>query len=118
MKNVAIIKNERQYTAALKRADEIFAARPNTPHGDELALLLLVIKDYENKRHAVPMPDPIAVLKLKMQEEGWSNKDLVPLLGSKSYVSQLLSKRKPLTAEVMRVMHRKLGISAQILLAA
>ena len=115
---IGIIQNERQYNAALKRADQIFNARPNTPDGDELALLLLVIKDYEDKHHAVPAPDPIDVLKLKMNEEGLSNKDLVPLLGSKSYVSRLLNKRKPLTAEVMRVLHRKLGIPAQILLAA
>lgn len=115
---IKIIKNERQYNAALQRADEIFNARINTPDGDELALLLLVIKDYENKKHPVPAPDPIAVLKLKMQEEGWSNQDLVPLLGSKSYVSQLLNKRKPLTADLMRILHSKLGIPAQVLLAA
>lgn len=115
---IKIIKNERQYNAALQRADEIFNARINTPDGDELALLLLVIKDSENKKHPVPAPDPIAVLKLKMQEEGWSNQDLVPLLGSKSYVSQLLNKRKPLTADLMRILHSKLGIPAQVLLAA
>lgn len=115
---IKIIRNERAYNTALKRADEIFNARPNTPEGEELALLLLVIRDYEDHHHPIPMPDPIAVLKLKMLEKGWSNKDLVPLLGSKSYVSQLLNKRKPLTAEVMRVLHRKLGIPANILLAA
>jgi len=115
---IKIIRNEREYSAAMKRADQIFDAHPNTSAGEELALLLLVIKDYEDKHHAVPLPDPIEVLKLKMREEGLSNKDLIPLLGSKSYVSQLLNKRKPLTAEVMRVLHQKLGIPAQILLAA
>lgn len=115
---IKIIRNEREYNAAMKRADQIFDARSNTLAGDELALLLLVIKDYEAKHHAVPVPDPIEVLKLKMRDEGWTNKDLIPLLGSKSYVSQLLNKRKPLTAEVMRVLHQKLGIPAQILLAA
>lgn len=115
---IKVIKTERQYDTALKRADEIFNSRPNTPLGDELALLLLVIKDYEDRHHMVPVPDPIAVLKLKMQEEGLTNKDLVALLGSKSYVSQLLNKKKPLSAEVMRVLHIKLGIPAQVLLAA
>ena len=115
---IKVIKNERQYNTALKRADEIFNARANTPEGEELALLLLVIKDYEDQHHQVPVPDPIETLKLKMAEKGWSNKDLVPFLGSKSYVSQLLNKHKPLTAEVMRVLHRELGIPAHILLAA
>jgi HTH-type transcriptional regulator/antitoxin HigA len=115
---IKILKNERSYNAALKRADEIFDAKPNTPHGEELALLLLVIKDYEDKHHAVPLPDAIAVVKLKMIELGWKNKDLEHLLGSKSYVSQILNKRKPLSAEVMRVLHQSLGIPAHILLAA
>ena len=116
--SIKILKTERNYNAALKRVDEIFDARPNTPKGEELALLLLVIKDYEDKNHAVAVPDAIAIIKLKMEERGWKNKDLEPLLGSKSYVSQILSKNKPLSAEVMRVLHKRLGISAKILLAA
>jgi HTH-type transcriptional regulator / antitoxin HigA len=115
---VKVVKNEREYHTALKRADEIFHAKPNTKEGEEFSLLLLVIKDYEDRHHAVPVPDPIEVLKIKMQEKGWSNKDLEPYIGSKSYVSQILNKRKPLTAEIMRVLHSKLGIPAQILLAS
>jgi len=115
---IKILKTERDYKAALNRADEIFDAKPKTPKGDELELLLLVIRDYEDKHHAVAIPDAIEVLKLKMKERGWKSKDLEHLLGTKGYVSQILNKRKPLSAEVMRTLHQKLGISAQILLAA
>lgn len=115
---IKIIKNEREYTAALKRADEIFDVKPNTQQGEELALLLLVIRDYEDKHHAVPVPDAIESVKLRMEELGLKNKDLEVWLGSKSYISQLLNKRKPLSAEVMRVLHKNLGIPANILLAA
>jgi HTH-type transcriptional regulator/antitoxin HigA len=115
---VKILKNERDYNTALKRADEIFDARPNTPKGEELSLLLLVIKDYEDKYHQVPVPDALNVIRMKMDELGMKNKDLEPLLGSKSYVSQILSGKKSLSAEVMRVLHRELGIPASILLAA
>lgn len=115
---IKILKNERDYDSALKRADELFSAKPGTPQGDELALLLLVIKDYEDKHYAVPMPDPVAVIKMHMQERGLKNKDLEPLIGSKGYVSQILSKQKPLTADIMRALHQKLGIPASILLAA
>lgn len=115
---IKIIKTEREYNAALKRADEIFDAKPNTTHGEELALLLLIIRDYEDKHHSVPVPDAIESVKLRMEELGLKNKDLEVWLGSKSYISQLLNKRKPLSAEVMRVLHKNLGIPANILLAA
>lgn len=115
---IKVITNEREYNNALKRADEIFNAKPNSPEGEELGLLLLVIKDYEDKHHSVPLPDAIDTLKIIMHEQGLKNKDLEPMLGSKSYVSQLLSKKKPLSAEVMRTLHQHFGIPADILLAA
>ena len=115
--NVKTIKNEEDYDKALARADQIFNAPMGTPEGDELELLLLVIKDYENKHHPVPLPDPIEAIKLSMQEQGLRAKDLVPLLGSKSYVSQVLNRKKPLTAEMMRAIHQKLGVPAEVLLA-
>ena len=116
--DIKVLNSERAYKVALKRADEIFDARPNTIEGDELSLLLLVIKDYEDRFHNVPVPDVIEVLKLKMQENNWSNKDLEKFIGSKSYVSQILNKRKPLSAEIMKVLYNKLGIPPQIILAA
>ena len=115
---IKILKNERDYNQALKQADELFMAKPGTTQGDELALLLLVIKDYEDNHHPVAFPDTIAVIKLHMKEHGMKNKDLEPIIGSKSYVSQVLNKQKPLTADMMRALHKKLGIPAHILPAA
>ncbi|CAN5372235.1 helix-turn-helix domain-containing protein [soil metagenome] len=116
--NVKVIKTEAQYSQALKRADTIFNAKPNTTEGDELELLLLVIKDYEDKHHAVALPDPIEAIKLRMMEEGLKASDLVPEIGSKSYISQILNRKKPLTASIMRKLRTKLNISAQVLLGA
>ena len=115
--NIKVIKNEEAYDEALARVDQIFDASPDTPEGEELALLLLVVKDYENKHHPVSPPDPIEAIKLTMQERGLLAKDLVPWLGSKSYVSQILNRKKPLTAEMMRSLHHHLGIPAEVLLA-
>lgn len=116
--NVKVIKSETEYGQALKRADAIFNAKPGTKEGDELELLLLVIKDYEDKHHAVALPDPIEAIKLKMQEKGLKASDLVPEIGSKSYISQILNRKKPLTAPIMRKLRSKLNISAQVLLGA
>ena len=60
-----IIQNEEEYDQALARAEQIFGAQPGSPEGDELALLLLVIKDYEQRHHPVPPPDPIEAIKFQ-----------------------------------------------------
>ena len=113
------IKTEKEYDACLDWVDAMFnkKVKPDTPEGEKLQVVLLLIKDYEDKHYPIPSPDPIAAIKIKMEEKGMRSKDLVPLIGSKSYVSQLLSGRKPLTAEIMRVLHRVLGIPAEVLLA-
>ena len=115
--NLKIIRNEEEYDRALTRAEQIFGAQLGSAEGDELSLLLLVIRDYEQKHHPVPPPDPIEAIKLTMQERGLIAQDLVPLLGSKSYVSQVLNRKKPLTADMMRSLHKHLGIPAEVLLS-
>ena len=113
---IKLLKNEKEYDAALERADKIFNAVPGTLEGDELELLLLIIKDYEDKHHPVPPPDPIEAIKLTMEEKGLKAKDLIPFIGSKSYVSKILNGSKPLTAKMMRALHKMLGIPAEVLL--
>lgn len=115
--NWKIIKNEVQYEAALHRADEIFDAQLETVEGEELEMLIMLIKEYEDRIHPVLPPDPVEAIRLTMDEKGLQAKDLVPLIGSKSYVSQLLNRKKPLTAEIMRILHKTLGIPAEILLS-
>ncbi|RRB04089.1 helix-turn-helix domain-containing protein [Larkinella rosea] len=115
--NWKIIKNEEQYEEALQRADEIFDAKSETAEGDELELLVMLIKEYENRIHPVLPPDPVEAIKLTMAEQGLQAKDLVSMIGSKGYISQLLNRKKPLTAEILRTLHKQLGIPAEILLS-
>ena len=115
---VKLVKNEQQYDAALDRADVIFDALPGSEAGEELELLLLVIKAYEDEHHAVLPPDPIEAIKLTMAEKGIRATDLTQWMGvSKGYVSQLLNRKKPLTADIMRVLNKRLGIPADVLLS-
>ncbi|MCY7350917.1 MAG: transcriptional regulator [Cytophagaceae bacterium] len=115
--NVRVLKNEQDYEAALHRADEIFNAAPGTAEGEEVELLFLVIKDYEDKHYPILPLDPIEALKLAMAEKGIKNKDLTELIGSKGYVSAILNRKKPLTLKMARLFHQKLGIPAETLLA-
>jgi HTH-type transcriptional regulator / antitoxin HigA len=76
-----------------------------------------LIKQYEDIQYPVPLPDAIEAIKLKMQELGLKNKDLVGKVGSKGYVSALLNKRKPLTLDLAKLFHKELSIPADVLLS-
>lgn len=113
------IKNKKQYQACLDWVDELFdkKVKPASPEGEQLQVALILIKQYEDEHYPVPLPDPIEAVKLKMLEKGLKSKDLVGMIGSKSYVSLLLSKKKPLTLEIAKVFHKELGVSADVLLS-
>ena len=112
------IKTEKEYNSYLEWVDEAFdkKIKSNTSEGEKLQVALLLIKDYEDRHYPVPAPDPIAAIKLKMEEKGLRNKDIERYIGSKSYVSQILSGKKPLTLEIVKMFHRLLGIPAEVLL--
>ncbi len=91
--------------------------KPNTTEGHKVDIALLLIKQYEDAHYPIPMPNPIDAIRIKMDEIGLKNKDLVGKFGSKGYVSALLNKRKPLTLELAKRFHQELNIPAEILLS-
>jgi HTH-type transcriptional regulator/antitoxin HigA len=114
------IKSEQEYDLYLDWVDVQFDndVEPGSQIGNKLEIALLLIKDYEDKFHPIPYPDAIEVIKQKMEDNGLRNKDLVELVGSKSYVSAILNKRKPLTLKLAKLFHQKLGIPSDVLLAS
>jgi HTH-type transcriptional regulator / antitoxin HigA len=117
--NIKIIGSDKEYEQYLNWVDQMFDKKvaPDTPEGEQLQVVLLLIKDYEDKHYPIPKPDPIDAIRSKMLDLGLRNKDLVGKVGSKGYVSAILNKRKPLTLELARLFHHELGIPAEILLA-
>jgi HTH-type transcriptional regulator / antitoxin HigA len=111
-----VIKTEAEYQAALKRLDQVFFANENTPEGDEAELLMLLIENYEEQHYPIAPPDPIEAIKIRMQDLGMKQKDLVGLIGGKSRVSEVLNRKKRLTVEMIRVLSDKLKISAATLI--
>ena len=114
-----IIKSKKQYQEYLNWVDKKFdkKIRPTSPEGEKVQVALLLIKQYEDANYPIPLPDPIDAIKVKMQDMGLRNKDLVGKVGSKGYISALLTKRKPLTLEIARIFHNELKIPAEVLLA-
>ncbi len=111
-----IIKTEAEYQATLARIEAIFDARPGTPKGDELELLLLLVQTYEDKAYPIDPPDPIAALRFRMEQQGLKPKDLIPYIGSKSKVSEVLSRRRPLSLTMIRKLVTGLHFPAEVAL--
>jgi len=114
-----VLKTEKEYQDLLDWVDEQFDKKiqPNTPEGKKLELALVLIKHYEDENFPIPYPEPIEAIKLKMKELGVKNQDLVGKIGSKGYVSAVLSRKKPLTLEMAKIFHKELKIPAEILLS-
>ena len=114
-----IIKTKKQYKQYLDWVDVQFEhkVKSTTPQGEKLQVALLLIKQYEDTNYPIPLPDPIDAIKVKMNELGLKNKDLVGKMGSKGYVSSILNKKKPLTLELVKFFHQELSIPAEVFLS-
>src|SRR5665213_4101001 len=99
-----LIKSEADYIAALGRVERLMDARLGTPQGDELEVLSLLIHQYEEKVFPMDKPDPVAAIRFRMEQQGLTAKDLVPYLGSRSRVSEILSGRRHLTLKMIRAL--------------
>ena len=111
-----VIKNETEYEAALERVDQLMDAEPGSPEFDDLELWAMLVDAYEEEVHPVKLPDPVAALLFRMEQSGLKQKDLVPLIGSASKVSEVLSGKRTLSLTMMRNLHRELGLPAEVLL--
>jgi len=114
--HVKPIKDESDYDAALAEIEGLMDARPNTPEGDRLDVLVTLVEAYEEKHWRVNPPDPIEAIKLRMQQRGLTRHDLEKVLGSKSRVSEVMNRKRPLTIDMIRRLHRKFGIPAESLI--
>jgi len=111
-----LIKTEEDYDKALSRIEDLMDATAGTPEMDELELLSALVEMYEAEHFPISPPNPIEAIKFRMEQLGLTQKDMVPYLGSKSKVSEVLNGKRPLTLAMMRAVNRGLGISAEVLL--
>jgi HTH-type transcriptional regulator/antitoxin HigA len=112
-----IIKTESDYNEAMARLSELMDAEENSADEAELELLALIIEDYERKNVPAPEVSPINAILFRMDQMGLRRKDLVPYIGSLSKVSEVLSGKRSLSLNMIRQLHRGLGISAEVLIA-
>ena len=116
MGNIKAIRSEADYNAALARIEALIDAEPDTPEGDELDVLADLVEHYEEKHVQMGFPSPVAAIEFRLEQAGLLPRDLIPFIGSRAKVSEVLSGKRPLTMPMARALHEHLGIPAAVLL--
>ena len=117
MMNWTVIKTESEYQLALSRLEKIFDSKPGDSTFKEAELLVMLIENYEDATEpAFPDPDPIEVIKFRMEQNNMKSKDLGEVIGGKSKASEILNKKRKLTLSMIRKINKVLGIPAELLI--
>lgn len=110
------IRSEADYEEALTEVERLWGAKSGTPEGDRLDVLATLIDVYETKHYPMEPPDPIEAIRFRMEQQGLTRKDLVPLIGARGRVAEVMNRKRNLSIEMIRQLHDKLGISAEVLI--
>lgn len=112
---ISPIRTDADHAAALRRIETLMDAEPGTPAADELDVLATLVEAYEDRHFPIADPDPLAAIQFRMEQLGLTRKDLEPLLGSRGRVSEVLNGRRALSLQMIRRLHRELGIPLESL---
>jgi HTH-type transcriptional regulator/antitoxin HigA len=110
------VRTSKDHKAALAKVEHLWEAKPGTPEHDRLEVLVKLIEAYEAQHHPIPPPDPVQAILFRMDQLDLDRKDLEALIGSRARVSEVLSGRRSLSLGMIRRLHRRLGIPAEILI--
>jgi HTH-type transcriptional regulator / antitoxin HigA len=118
MNEFKVIQTEQQHRSYLKQVHDLILKAPltGTPESDKLEVLTVLIENYENKKYPVEPPDPVDAILFRMQEKGLKQADLIPYFGTRSRVSEILSRKRPLTVAMIKALAIGLGISSDTLI--
>jgi len=110
------IRTKKDYEGALAEVERLWGAKLGTPDGDRLDVLATLIDAYESIHDPIDPPDPIEAIKFRMEQQGLTRKDLEGLLGTRTRVAEVLNGRRGLSINMIRRLHEKLGIPAEVLI--
>lgn len=116
--NIRPIHTENDYKAALHALSAYFnhEPEPGTEDGDRFEILATLVEVYEAKHFSIDVPDPIEAIRFRMEQAGLTVKDLVPFIGRPNRVYEVLNRKRGLTIDMIRKLHRHLGIPADSLI--
>lgn len=119
---IKILKTEEQYNLACERVYHLMHSTerdimPDSPEGEELELLSLLIEKYEEEHYPIKAPDPIDAIKFRMEQMNLKQNDIAPLFGGKTRTSEVLNGRRPLNLKMITLLNRYLGIPLESLIS-
>src|SRR5579863_4720820 len=94
----------------------LWGSKSGTPAGDLLDVLATLVDDYESRHHPMDPPDPVKAIKFRMEQQGLTRKDLEGIIGTRTRIAEVLNHRRPLSIGMIRRLHDRLGIPAEILI--
>ena len=110
-----ILQDDADHEAALCELERLWGAPDGSPEADRLGVLALIIDDYERRAHPLSLPDPIDAILFRMESQGLTRRDLERFIGSSGRVSEVLSRKRGLSIEMIRRLHAGLGILLDVL---
>ena len=116
--NIHPIHNDDDHSRALFEIERLWGSPEGTPEADTLEVLVTLVDAYEAKHHAIDPPDPIEAILFRMEQQGLTRNDLIPMIGSRARVSEVLNKKRPLTLAMIQRLRAGLGISADVLVGS
>ena len=116
MADLKPIRNLADYEKALVEAEGLWGAASGTTKGDRLDVLATLIDVWEEANYPMDPPDPIDAIKFRMESQGLTRKDLEEIVGARSRISEVLSRKRALSISMIRRLDQKLGIPAEILI--
>src|SRR5438094_7155147 len=109
-------RTKRDYEPALKEVERLWGAKSGTPRGDRLDGLATLIDAYEGEHYPMDPPDPVEAIKFRMEQQGLTRRDLESVIGTRTRIAEVLSRKRSLSIGMIRRLHEKLGISAEVLI--
>ena len=110
------IRNAKDHEAALAEVERLWGAKSGTPRGDRLDVLATLIEAYEEKHFPMDPPEPVEAIKFRMEQQSLTRKDLEEMIGTRTRVAEVLARRRGLSIAMIRRLHAKLGIPAEVLI--
>ncbi|MDA8407347.1 MAG: transcriptional regulator [Deltaproteobacteria bacterium] len=111
------IKTEADYEATLSEIEKLWDSEPDTPESDRLDILVTLVEAYETKHYPIDPPDPVDAIKFRMDQMGLTDKDLGQYMGGRGRVTKILNRQLPLSLDMIRKLHKNLGIPAEVLIS-
>jgi len=112
------IRSAADHRAAMATVKRLWGSKSGTPDGDRLDVLATLIDAYEAQHEPIDRPDPIEAIRFRMEQQGLTRKDLEPLIGTRTRVSEVLNRKRTLSIGMIRRLHAELGIAAEVLFRA